>query len=212
MRIKIILCSMLFIVFSAHASMVGQHIDVISKQTGIVYQLSDTKCKDDSYRVLISTANIHNFPVASPYGDGCWTIASSKIHIVGKSFDEKIPIKISFDVDLFKFNNQKIDWSKFATRRDEKSIESNKKSSTSECKILYQSWIFNRLLEEGCSFNKGVAIKIGSAAKQLCPSLTQNQRNIWGKEVMVDIKNDIDKIGNKEFCLRNKASYEELVQ
>ncbi len=115
MRIKTITAAALGLVLTTtHAEMVAQHIDPISKRTGIVYQLSDTKCKDGSYRVLISTTDTYNFPAASMYGDGCWSVSKGTIHIVGKSFGDGVPINISYDANLFKAGNERVDWSKFA--------------------------------------------------------------------------------------------------
>lgn len=117
----------------AHADMVGQHIDIINKRTGIVYQLSDTRCKDGSYRILISTINTYSVPSASPYGDGCWTISKGTVYITGKSFDEGVPINISYDANLFKAGNEKVDWSKFAiSSRPKVSIENTETKTDTE--------------------------------------------------------------------------------
>lgn len=114
MRIKTITAVALGLALtSTHAEMVAQHIDPISKRTGIVYQLSDTKCKDGAYRVLISTTDTYNFPAASMYGDGCWSVSKGMIHIVGKSFEDGVPINIRYDANLFKAGNERVDWSKF---------------------------------------------------------------------------------------------------
>lgn len=114
MRIKTITAVALGLVLTpTHAEMVAQHIDPISKRTGIVYQLSDTQCKDGSYRVLISTTDTYSFPAASMYGDGCWSVSKGKIHIIAKSFTDGTAINISYDATLFKAGNEKVDWSKF---------------------------------------------------------------------------------------------------
>lgn len=114
MRIKTITAAALGLALTpTHAEMVAQHIAAISKRTAIMYQLSDTKCDDGSYRVLVSTTDTYNFPRAFMYGDGCWTLSRGTVHIVGKSFDEGIPINISYDANLFKDGNEKVDWSRF---------------------------------------------------------------------------------------------------
>jgi len=78
------------------------------------------------------------------------------------------------------------------------------------CQQLYQGWVFNRLLEEACGFDKKVAITVGIVAKGACSSLSEEQRDAWGRDVMTAIHNDIADMGSKKFCRLNKAGYDDL--
>ena len=86
----------------------------------------------------------------------------------------------------------------------------NKVADTKECKSMFQAWVFNELLEEGCGFKLGIARRAGFMIKSWCPEITDEQRGDWGKEVLVAMKKDYDEIGLGEMCSRNKAAYEAL--
>lgn len=87
-----------------------------------------------------------------------------------------------------------------------------KSTERSKCKKLYQSWIFNNMLEESCELKMGVARNIGIVAKSICLKSSDVERNQWGVEVFKDIKNDLDEMGGEEFCRRNKPGYEALAK
>lgn len=84
----------------------------------------------------------------------------------------------------------------------------SKSIDTQDCKFLYQNWAFIVLLEEGCGFNRGVAKKVGIAAKSICPSLTEDQKKRWAIDQMIDFKSDVQKFGMSQFCSLNKSGYE----
>ena len=78
-----------------------------------------------------------------------------------------------------------------------------------KCKSLYQEWIFILLLEGACGFNHGIANRFGINSKSTCPSLTEDQKQIWAADPMIAFKKDAEEFGINNFCNRNKSAYED---
>jgi len=82
-----------------------------------------------------------------------------------------------------------------------------------QCKALYQAWLLNRAAEDGCGFNQCVSAKLAVVAKAGCSNvLTQTTRDDLSKQVLTDLRSDIQKNGQAAFCAYIKPSHEALMQ
>lgn len=81
-----------------------------------------------------------------------------------------------------------------------------------ECRALYQTWVFNEIVEEFCKFNGGLAEKALLMTKQFCPNISGEQQTEWGKTVAAALKKDYDQFGLDGQCDRYKLEYNAVAE
>jgi len=83
--------------------------------------------------------------------------------------------------------------------------------SAEQCKSLYQAWVFNTALEDACHLDRCVSYQIGVIAKTGCEKiLTSTVRDDLSRQVLIDVRNDISKNGQKAFCEYSTKGHEDL--
>ena len=103
----------------SNAEFVAGHLDVISKNTAILYQLSDLsgkRCSNGTRLAIVSITDSYSYPRFTPYAYGCWAVSEGRISIVGKSHDGQTNIDISYDASVFKGENA--DWTRFVVEKE----------------------------------------------------------------------------------------------
>lgn len=82
-----------------------------------------------------------------------------------------------------------------------------------KCKEIYQSWVFNMVLEDVCEIGGVASRKIGMMAKSLCDDvLTEEDRNKYGLEVANTFKQDIAKMGKENLCEIEVPRYHKMLE
>lgn len=197
----VILCAGLFCL-GLHAKQIFEgNVFINGKNLNAI--LFDDVALDPSCRGKHSNAKQAMFYLDEKlFAHGCWIFLDNEIHTQMTRYDNHEVKAYVFPLAAFKRIS--------ATSKKENSPE--KSTSRSKCQELYQAWIFNVMLEEACKLKMGVAQNIGVAAKSICQKSSEAQRNQWGTEVFKVIKNDLDEMGDYEFCRRNKPEYEALAK
>lgn len=98
---------------------------------------------------------------------------------------------------------------------DVQEISENKPDGTSEgdCMFLLKGGMFNGLLENICEFNGGVKKSIMKSYDQAnCRAIvSQEQVNSLSKEMLSEIRGDIERNGQDAFCENARSGYEHLI-
>ncbi len=77
------------------------------------------------------------------------------------------------------------------------------------CHELYQSWVFNLVLEDACSFKRNVSGKLGVLTKNACNQfLTDEIKHQLGSQVIEDFRKEFDKLGEEALCTAQKSGYD----
>jgi len=85
-------------------------------------------------------------------------------------------------------------------------------SSQQQCGGLFQSWVFNNLLEKQCGFGGMLSYRFGILVKAGCDNeLSEETRNALALEVFTDVKRDYESMGMAAFCEAARPGYEEAV-
>ena len=98
---------------------------------------------------------------------------------------------------------------------DVQEVSENKSDGTPEgdCMFLLKGGMFNGLLENVCEFNGGVKKSIMKSYEQAnCRAIvSQEQVNSLSKEMLSEIRGDIEHNGQDAFCENARSGYEHLI-
>jgi len=191
----------------------------INKEMSDEYIINNLMCRSTQVELEKNLDLLKNYDlVDSDRTDGSMVMTT----FAGKSNNKTAKITLLIDskthvlFELWVNDNEalKCDGEIKEDRTKSTSTSSAFKSKVSpECKEIYQARVFNYFLENICQFNGGVSEKLGVAAHKLCDNeMNEAERVRLSDEVKGDIKTDIDGIGQKSFCQKNKSGYESLTK
>jgi hypothetical protein len=85
--------------------------------------------------------------------------------------------------------------------------------SRKECKIIFQAWVLNTMLESTCKFGGALSYRLGVLAKSACGDvLSETDVKEFASQVAMDLKKDYKRMGKERLCEDAKPGYEGVVK